>query len=154
MRVYLASGFFNSKQISLVGEIEHMAQEIGIDLYSPRRDGPGTLKDMTQVERDKIAPKIFADNCYQIESSDVVLAVIDDRDTGTVWEMGYSHGVGTVIVSFSNENFGMNVMMKGCVKKHVLGLVDLRQFFNDLSRYDMRAIDDNNPDDNTHPVVT
>ena len=153
MKVYLASGFFNPKQVALVDAIEAMATEMNLVLYSPRRDGPGTLKDMTPEERAAIAPRIFAENCYEVERADLVFAVIDVRDVGVIWEMGYAHGVGTPIVSFSNENFGMNVMMKGCVKKHILGVDRLRAFFADLSAHGYRAIDVE-PDGDAHPVVT
>jgi nucleoside 2-deoxyribosyltransferase len=152
MRVYLASGFFNLKQVSLVETIEGMARKAGIDLYSPRRDGPGILASMSQDERDEKGMEIFSTNCIEIVASDAVLAVIDDRDTGVVFEMGFAYGRSVPIVSFSNENYGMNVMMKGAISHHLLGLAELEKFFDHIIRCD--TIYGLEGDSSVHPVVT
>ncbi len=148
MKVYLASGFFNEKQKALVTAIENLAEEAGVDLYSPRRDGAGILTEMTQAERDEAAKTIFAENCFAIATCDMMIAVIDDRDVGVVWEMGYAYGMHVKIVSFTNENFGMNVMMKGSIVSHLKGLEELKKFF-DKTKFGVFEVNLDH-----HPVVT
>jgi nucleoside 2-deoxyribosyltransferase len=120
MRIYLASPFFNKDQIAVVERLETIIQNKGLDLISPRQSGL-ILKDMTAEDKVKYASIIFSTNLEDIEKADAIVAVIDDRDTGTIWEMGYGHARFKPIYSFTNKDYGVNVMLSGCVKGHARG---------------------------------
>jgi nucleoside 2-deoxyribosyltransferase len=120
MKIYLASPFFNEEQMKVVERLETIIQNKGLDLISPRQSGL-ILANMTQEDRVKFAAIIFSTNCEDIEKSDAIVAVIDDRDTGTIWEMGYGHARFKPIYSFTNRDYGVNVMLSGCVKGHAKG---------------------------------
>ena len=121
MRLYLAAPFFTPSQLDLVVRLEGIVNAIpDLVLYSPRVDG--VLTKMTQEERDAAALSIFEKNCEEIARADVVLAVIDDRDTGVIWEMGYAFAKGVPIVTYTDRDFGLNVMLKGCAMAHARGV--------------------------------
>jgi len=121
MRLYLAAPFFTPSQLDLVVRLEGIVNAIpDLVLYSPRVDG--VLTKMTQEERDAAALSIFEKNCEEIARADVIFAVIDDRDLGVIWEMGYGFGKGVPIVTYTDKDFGLNVMLKGCAQAHVKGV--------------------------------
>ena len=39
--------------------------------------------------------KVFSDNCCNINLADVVFAITDGKDMGTIWEAGYAYGLNT-----------------------------------------------------------
>lgn len=132
MRIYLAAPFFNPNQLALVSDLEDAIESHrALSCFSPRREG--IISGSTREERSKMAPQIFASNCREIDASDLVFAVIDGRDAGVTWEIGYAHGRARPIVSFTNENFGLNVMIQECVTCHVRGLNQARDFFSSLT---------------------
>ena len=131
MKIYLAAGWFSPKQLALVEALETVFSEH--DLFSPRSEG--ALGGKTKEEREALAPVFFESNCKHIEDSDLVFAVVDDRDLGVVWEIGYAHGVGVPIVTFSNEGHGLNLMIAQCAERHVQGLEEAGDFA-DLAKTD------------------
>jgi nucleoside 2-deoxyribosyltransferase len=90
MRVYLASPFFTPEQLSVVEKLEALIMSFDrLVLYSPRADG--VLTTMTQSARNMAASIIFDTNVKEIEACDFMLAVIDGRDIGVIWEMGFAY---------------------------------------------------------------
>ena len=147
-RVYLAAPFFNPEQLELVVKLEQLVLAMpDLTLYSPRQDG--VLTTMNQEQRDKAAINIFKKNCSEIAKSDVILAVIDGRDQGVTWEMGYGFGFGIPIITYTDQDFGLNVMLKGCARAHVKGIEEAFKI--------LKIIDDNGfvvSGNNLHQVVT
>lgn len=138
MRVYLAAPFFTAPQAQLVAKLEAMLSRHHLDFYSPRTEGVLLGKD--REERAKMAPKIFASNCRQIDQSDVVFAVVDDRDQGVTWEIGYAYAREKGIVSFTQHDYGLNVMISECVRAHLKGLESADLFFGALGS--SKSLDD------------
>lgn len=121
--IYIASPFFNDKQQDFVKNIEDYLAAHKVDYYSPRSEG--ILLDLTEEERQKQKKHIYDINVERICECDHLVAVIDDRDIGTIWEMGYATALGTPVTSISNEDYGLNVMLAESVKAHVLSIPDL-----------------------------
>lgn len=121
-RLYLASGFFNPQQVAVVEKLETMICAIdGIELYSPRKDG--VLINMTKEQRVVAGAKIFEINCREITMSDLLFAVIDDFDTGVVFEMGYAYGSDKIIVTYTeHDSRGLNIMLRGATSGHCRGI--------------------------------
>lgn len=128
--IYLAAPFFKDEQREVCDYIERFNGMHDIIIYSPRLDG-GVLSPESPV--DEISAT-YRENCVQIENAQFVLAVVDDFDPGTIWEMGYAEARGKPILSYSDvPGRGINVMLAGCSD---LGFVNGRhQLGNLMSAY-------------------
>ena len=129
MRVYLAAPFFTPEQVRVVERLERAIEDTGNQLYSPRTDG--VLSKMSLEDRALSKRKIFDTNCREIAAADMVLAVVDGRDQGVTWEIGYAHGLrddcggdleDKLIVTYTDQNYGLNVMIQECVDAHCRGM--------------------------------
>jgi len=105
----LAGPFFNEEQANLIKFLESLKSE-AMPIYSPMSDGFVLKPDASDKEREEI----FTSNIDAIEQSYFMLAVIDDFDPGTIWEMGYAFGQGVPILAYSDvPGRGLNVMLAG-----------------------------------------
>jgi nucleoside 2-deoxyribosyltransferase len=126
-KVYLAGPFFKPEQIEVLETLEKIIRGEGFELISPRF--AGVLSNMDQDRRQAAALTIFAHNCVDLHEADIVIAIIDDRDSGTMWEMGFFYGLfwsqkggkERKIYTFTNHNYNLNIMLAGCVEGHVTG---------------------------------
>jgi nucleoside 2-deoxyribosyltransferase len=129
--VYLAAPFFTPAQLKTVEQIEEAINEAGLVFYSPRHDG--VLQSMTPEERKANAKKIFRLNCSNIIHADAILAVLDEKDTGTTWELGfgyYKRRYNTAsskfrIFAYTSEAKAMNVMLQQSFDATAVGLPQL-----------------------------
>jgi nucleoside deoxyribosyltransferase len=134
IHVYLAAPFFNPAQLTLVQDLERLfATYHNISVYSPRNDG--VLIDMTTEQRSLAKRKIFLTNCLQIDRCDIVFAVIDGRDAGVIWEMGYAYAKSKHVITFSDMGYGVNVMLAEGSIAHVLGKKNAVKLLSELSEY-------------------
>ena len=116
LKVYIAAPFFSPEQLYVVKSIESLLEQNGIEYFSPRSDG--TLKDMTLDERRAKMGEVFRSNVDHMDWCTHAIAFIDDYDTGTVWEMGYLYATHKKIVSFSDNYYGINVMLNEAIVAH------------------------------------
>jgi len=124
-KIYLAAPFFNEEQETTIGTVEAMCQELGWDFFSPRIECfcPPNASDYVQQSTFKL-------NIKHIELAPMVLARIDDFDTGTIWELGYAYKckVPVVVYTTFETGRGLNLMLaKGCIG-FIQGLTRLRNF--------------------------
>ena len=97
MKVYLASGWFNSIQAEELSRLENIFDNRNnfFELASPRRifvcppNAPKSVQDET-----------FTGNLHHIETSDFLLVNTRDKDIGTIWEAGYAYAQKKPIVYF------------------------------------------------------
>jgi nucleoside 2-deoxyribosyltransferase len=129
--IYIAAPFFTPQQLATVMKIESMIDDVEkIDFYSPRMDG--VLQDMTPELRAASYASVYQKNVDMIETCDAVLAVLDEKDTGTIWEMGYARGhhghrnMTFGIYSFtSSPQTKSNVMLAQSTDGHISGFAEL-----------------------------
>lgn len=126
--VYIAGPFFNETQLEFIKSIECVCIEREISYFSPRTYG--VLIDLTPEERIAATKDIYDMNIKKIKDCNVMVAVIDDFDTGTVFEMGYATSLKHLfpsrrVISITNNNYGMNVMLRESVDAHLRGLENL-----------------------------
>ena len=126
--IYIASPFFNESQLEFVKRIEIALQDAGIKFFSPRSEG--VLIEMSPSKKAKAAKKIYDSNVKHIEDCDILLAVIDDRDTGTMFEIGYAAALKKPVVTLTNFDYQVNVMIKQCSYAHLKGLEHLSYIIN------------------------
>lgn len=91
-RVYFASPFFNEEQIEREERLKAKLRENGFEVWSPKENclcPPNASREMrTQT---------FADNLKAIGECEIIFAVTDGKDVGTIWEAGYAYGVRTML---------------------------------------------------------
>lgn len=81
-RAYLASPFFTLGQRWLVDETRRGLRDLGLDVFSPVHDiGPGPA--------NVVAPADLAG----LDTCDVVFAILDGLDSGTMFEVGYARAL-------------------------------------------------------------
>ena len=79
-----------------------------------------TPKAEDDPEQRKVFSKLILDvNMRLIERASLVIAVIDNRDMGVVWEMGYAHAMRTDIITVSAHDYDNNIMLQSSVLAHV-----------------------------------
>lgn len=102
-KVYLAGPFFNLAQLWLVEQARQNLSHFGLDVFSPYHDvGYGSAADV-------VGPDLEG-----IRHADLVLALVDDLDSGTIYEVGYARALGKpVVVYCENESEGDLKMMSG-----------------------------------------
>lgn len=121
--IYIAAPFFKTEQVAMVEQIEKALSLNGYGFYSPRSDG--ILLDLPETERQSRKRIIYDTNIMKLLASDSMIAVIDDRDIGTIWEMGYGKAIGLHTVTISSKSYGLNVMLAESVQAHVLNTDDM-----------------------------
>lgn len=78
-RVYLASPFFTISQRWLVDEARRALRELGLQVFSP-------VHDVGSGPAEMVAPADLA----ALDECDVVFAILDGLDSGTLFEVGYA----------------------------------------------------------------
>lgn len=91
-QVYLAGPFFDLAQLWMVEEARRNLRESGLKVFSPYHDiGLGRAADV--VEQD----------LEGIEKSDLVFAIADGLDAGTIYEIGFARAKGKPVVVYSER---------------------------------------------------
>lgn len=101
--VYLAGPFFTLGQLWAVTQARQALQQMGLTVFSPYHDvGHGSAEDV--VDKDLQA----------IRDCDLVLAIVDGLDAGTLYEIGYARAIDRpVIVYCEQEKREDQKMMEG-----------------------------------------
>jgi nucleoside 2-deoxyribosyltransferase len=110
MKVYIAAPFFNERQLEIVRQVENELAKCNIDHFSPRSQGK-SLKDMTREETLIARTEVYASNIREMELCDVVVACVEEKDTGTSFELGYFAKSEKKIILFSEKIDRVNVML-------------------------------------------
>ncbi|BCM91823.1 hypothetical protein IAD21_03700 [Abditibacteriota bacterium] len=102
-RVYLAGPFFTLAQRWLIEEVRKSLLSAGLNVFSPIHDvGYGTAEEV--VQRD----------IEGIQISDIMCAIGDGLDAGTIYEIGYARALNKPVVLYcENESSEDKKMMDG-----------------------------------------
>lgn len=91
-QVYLAGPFFDLAQVWMVEQAVKMLKALGLRVFSPYHDiGLGIAQDV--VERD----------LQGIRESDILFAIADGLDPGTIYEIGYARALCKPVVVYSER---------------------------------------------------
>lgn len=124
--IYIASPFFNHGQLEFVKKIENILKSNGWKFFSPRSEG--VIKDMTnasKAEKNIAMHHIYKSNVKHIQDCEILLANIDDRDPGTLFEIGFAAALHKPIITITNCGHMVNVMIRECSKAHIIDIMDL-----------------------------
>lgn len=106
-RVYLAGPFFDLSQVWMVTEAYKMLRNMGLRVFSPYHHvGLGSADDVVTKDLEGIV------------ESDLVLALFDGLDPGTIYEIGYARALSKPVVVYSERHKGESLKMmegSGCI---------------------------------------
>lgn len=113
MKIYLASPFFNEKELENVNIAEKILTERGFSLFSPR---------LNEVRTDEItqqswwSKETFMNDKKFIDWADVVVMLYYGgySDSGTAWECGYAYGTNTPVVVVQLGEDSNLMVHEGC----------------------------------------
>jgi len=89
--------------------------------YTPNVEGDIEIKL-------EMAEDIKTECVKLLEESDIVIAFVDDNDTGTAYEIGYAHAVNKPVMLISQENCSSaNAMLLGSAKAVVNNVLEDEQ---------------------------
>lgn len=102
-KVYLAGPFFTLAELWMVGQARRDLLAMGVEVFSPYHDvGLGSAEDV--VEKD----------LEGVRDCDVLFAIGDGLDSGTIYEIGYARALNKPIVFYvENESNQDKKMMEG-----------------------------------------
>lgn len=90
--VYLAAPFFTLGELWLVEQLREALLDMGLTVFSPYHDvGYGTAAEVVQHD------------LQGIKDCDLMLAVLDGNDGGTIFEVGYSRAKGRPVVVYTEN---------------------------------------------------
>lgn len=137
--IYIAAPFFKPEQVARVAHVERLLRALRATYYSPRQDG--VLKDMAPQKRVMMAEVIFKTNVHWLNHCQAVLAILDDSDTGTVWEMGYAYHARKLLIGWhSKVDATLNVMLRNCLLAHACGELQLRKVLQKYLKDEMLGV--------------
>jgi len=128
MRYYIAAPFFNQTQLQRVIEVENLLTIMQVEFFTPRLYG--VIKDMSEADRLKNMRGIYDMNIMMLHRCDGMIALVDDKDTGTIFELGYAVAIklkgDRKIITLSFENKPVNVMLAFGIDTHCKGIDELQ----------------------------
>jgi len=108
-RVYLASPFFNEKEVAKLEQVEAVLAEKGLQVFSPVRN---PIDKQVEVGSRQWSIETFMKDIKYIKWSEIVVGIYHGNysDSGTAWELGYAFATGKpVIVIHVGENSNLMV---------------------------------------------
>jgi hypothetical protein len=109
-RVYLAGPFFAPHELWMVNEARQCLEQQGLEVFSP-------FHDVGLGHPDVVAKR----DLEEIEACDLVFALLDGRDPGTIFEVGYARALKKPVIAFSTSEEKVHLTMflgSGCDIHH------------------------------------
>ena len=110
MKVYFASPWFNPEQAEREERVKGRLRELGFNVWSPKDNS-----SLSPITDPVIRKKIFSANVENIKSCDIIFAITDGKDMGTIWEAGFANGLNAsglianpIIIVYYCETLGRN----------------------------------------------
>ena len=132
-RVYFAGGWFTPEMEEEHTRLYNLIKD-DYDVFNPRLESlvkPGsTTNHLVQT---------LQGNKQGIIDADIVVAIYDRKDTGTIWETGFAHAIKKPIIYYAetlgDKPFNLMLALTGRVAKNEDELIKLLQ---DKSSYDYK----------------
>lgn len=94
-KVYLAGPFFDLSEVWMVEEARDSLRGMGLEVFSPYHDvGLGSASD------------VVATDLEALDACDLVFALVDGLDAGTIFEIGHARSRGIPVVIYSERHQG------------------------------------------------
>jgi nucleoside 2-deoxyribosyltransferase len=97
--VYLAAPLFSEAECDFNRKLRDLIMNEGFLVFLPQEDSNNIH---VKKNRQEI---IFNENLAALDSSDIIVAVIDgaDVDSGTAWEIGYAYSKGKPVLGLKTD---------------------------------------------------
>lgn len=127
MKVYLAGPWFYGDQPEKLSKVENCLDSFKeLEVFSPRRENlvkPDAKEDARR--------QAFNGNVQHVNTSDFIVALVDDGDKGTLFECGLAYAANVPILYYSEnaEKRPFNLMLaESCVELgYVTNVEDLKE---------------------------
>lgn len=86
-KIYFASPWFTPEQEEREERLKAKLRSLGFEVWSPKENAV-----CDPVSTQETRQKIFEGNIQAIFEADIIFAVTDGKDMGTIWEAGYAYG--------------------------------------------------------------
>lgn len=135
-RIYLASGWFTKDQKKSMGDVHKLLGEMGVSHYAPFWDGIVLQKESLPEHRRQA----FVLDLGELHYCKLMVAVTDDFDPGTIWEMGQFFPK-PIIAYTSVPHRGINIMLSESVIAFANGVEELKNVLSFLDRYIIKPME-------------
>ena len=125
-KIYFAGGWFNPAQ-----EEEHtrigsfLEKYFQFNIFNPRKAG-GDFKVGKETNH---MTQVLLNNCKELDEADLVVAITDHKDMGTLWECGYAYAKKKTIIYYcetlGNKLFNLMLAKTGKVARNITELKNL-----------------------------
>lgn len=117
-QIYLAAPLFGISQRWVIEEVRSILQSFGIRVFSPLHDVGHSEKTRYETSQS-IAEK----DLEGLKNSNVVLAIVEEYDPGTLVEIGYAMKAGKPVIVYSPKNLREEGMLM-LNSKNITGVYD------------------------------
>jgi len=128
--VYLAAPLFSDAEREFNCRLRDEIEKTGMDVFLPQEDS-NNVKDIK--DRQHI---IFSENLSAIDSSDIMVAVLDgvDVDSGTAWEVGYAYSKGKPVFGLRTDfrTLGIEGRVNLMIERSVTMCGNIQELLNRL----------------------
>ena len=138
MKIYFAGGWFNLAQ-----EEEHtrvgnfLKRHKNLEVFNPRTAG-GDFKIGKETDH---MTQVLLNNCKAINESDLVVAITDYKDMGTLWECGYAYAKQKPVIYYcetlGNKPFNLMLAKTGMVARDI---DELENLLIDKDSYEFKQV--------------
>jgi nucleoside 2-deoxyribosyltransferase len=129
MKIYLASGWFNEEQMRRVQMAEEVLEKAGHEVFSPRKQQNEHLEFGTKEWREAT----FNSDVDHINWADIIVAVYNEEDAGTMWELGYAYAKGKPAIVINEDGMEtMNLMISDSLECYLETWEGLKIVLKDL----------------------
>lgn len=136
-KIYLAGGWFTPEQDEQHTRIYNLIKD-KFDVFNPRIEG----EIDNGTSNDKMS-SILIGNIEGIQNADLTVVLYDYRDTGTIWEAGFSYASKKPIIYFAEHLNGrpFNLMLAK-TGRFAANEQDLIKLLNDESSWTFKNVYD------------
>ncbi|CQR47431.1 Nucleoside 2-deoxyribosyltransferase [Paraliobacillus sp. PM-2] len=112
--VYLAGGWFNDDQLRRIEEAEFVLSKLGFNVFSPRKQQNEHLAFGSKEWRELT----FTNDIKHIDWADMVFAIYDEEDAGTMFEIGYAYATNKPIFVYHETDSIVNLMISDSLQAY------------------------------------
>lgn len=133
-KIYLASPFFDEKEIERMEIVRDILRAKGLDVFVPNEHQNKHLEFGSKEWRKAT----FNGDVMGIHNADIVVAVIckgNYDDSGTAWEIGYSYALGKPVIVVNLTGETINLMIADSLHAVITSAEELKAYdFDKLPR--------------------
>ena len=133
IKVYLASPFFNDKEVKDMEDVKNILREKGLDVFAPFENQNKHLEFGSMEWREAT----FKSDMDAIYDCDVMVAILDGNysDSGSAFECGVCHQIGKPLIIVNLHNKEINLMIAQSLHAVINSLEELEKYdFNEMPK--------------------